>query len=147
MKKLRDIVINEIGDSSYKFDHRTTQYHTDAYFNSKNGDRYNAFIRNVGHPKYGATADVSFTNNSKDTMDMTGKEGRHAHKVFGTVKNVIKQHLKANPQITHLNFSAKNDNDGRTKLYHAMSKHLDPDYKHEVDYGETQFSVKADKLR
>jgi len=147
MKKLRDIVINEIGDSSYKFTNKSYKPdQSDAYFNSKNGGAYNAFIRNMSHPK-NHVADVYFTNDSMDSMDMTGTEGRHAHKVFSTVKNVIRQHLKANPQITHLNFTSKNDDGGRTKLYHAMAKHIDPDYQHSVSNGETQFNIKADKLR
>jgi hypothetical protein len=63
------------------------------------------------------------------------------------MKTVIKNHLQKNPHITHLQFTSKNEEGGRTKLYHQFSKSIDPDYQHRNLLDSTEFTVKADKLK
>jgi hypothetical protein len=154
--------LHEIFDKSYKFGELSTDRHgsTHARFNSPKGE-YSAFaankhVNNAGgymsaqHSSEGKTADISFDFSNPDmhTDDPTGLEGSESHKIFSSIKTVLKHHLKANPHVTHVMFSSKDSDGGRTKLYHHIAKKIDPNYKSgPYSNSETYFHAKADRLK
>jgi hypothetical protein len=49
---------------------------------------------------------------------------RDAHRVIGTAHHILSKHIAANPDITHMTFSSKHGDDGRTKVYHHLARRL-----------------------
>jgi hypothetical protein len=75
----------------------------------------------VGHS--GTTAKVDF--GSQHSMnDRTGRHPRDAHRVIGTVKDIVSHHVEQHKHLTHVQFSAYKGDGGREKLYRHIAKSI-----------------------
>lgn len=141
MKKLQDIL--EIFDQSFKYKQHPAYRHADnntnVYFITPNKEEYSVNIRNHRREQHRAT--LTFDNVTHDSDEITGTQRKHVHKIFGTVKSIVNNHVFNNPHTTHIEFSSKNDEPSRTKLYHAMARSINPSYEHSVGAKHTEFSV------
>jgi len=135
--------ITELFDQPAKFrkDHKASVDGQNIYHFNVSGKKYSAHVL---HDEDGERAHVAFAQGNK--INTTNDSPREAHKVIGTVRHVVAQHLKKNPQIKTAQFCADNDEPGRVKLYrHLMkktaSKHLEYD-----DGEQTHFSFNTGEL-
>jgi len=93
-------------------------------------------------------------HDKKFNFGITNSEGKHAHKVFGTVKHIIKHHLSQYPEIKTITFSGSKesinggkglkgtDNSKRTSIYDKALKHYDIDTSDEPEYRGYRVHVK-----
>ena len=73
-------------------------------------------------------------------MDITNAEGQRAQKVFSTVHEIIKEHLRQHPYVNRIDFSAVEPS--RRRLYTHLVKRLtgtDP-------YQEGQFEIPRENI-
>lgn len=92
-------------------------------FTTDKGEEYNVRLSSRGHD--GETLDVEFMKETEDggnTMGITNTGD--AFRVFATVAEAIKQHLKYNPHYKYIIFMAKSSETSRVKLYDAMTRIL-----------------------
>ena len=120
MKQLREIFDthypyqkNYVDDSGSMIRHRYT-------FNSLHGS-YNVHISDYPVKNNKKESYVMFSN-KEGGVGKTSIEGHDAHKVFGTVKKIVSDHVKTN-KIHQVAFSGeKKTGHSRTKLYDRMIK-------------------------
>ena len=133
MKKLEEIVqLDEIFDSHYRFEqhpeYKPREGRTDMHFYTKNRNHISVNINNfTGSESH--VAHIMFDNNGAYNHEEGSEEGKHAHKIFGTIKKIVQHHLDNNPHVTHLEFSGSHEHPAKIKLYHHLAKTIDPNYK------------------
>ena len=140
MKTLKQIL--EIFDSHYpyqikhnlkannggmNFDKSDEQYHTLANFSTENNN-YKVGIKNLA--KNHANIVFGEKNINEKGFHKKNNELNKSHKVFGTVKKIMNDHLDKFPNITQVGFSASNSRSGKSKkkLYRSFARNLDPNY-------------------
>jgi len=114
-------------------------------FTTDKGNKYHAVIT---HHK--DSADVVFGTNHKGedkSQGMTGEEGSSAHKILGTVKHIVKQHLKDHPHIKKIEFGAEESEKGRVKTYQALSKSIAHKHEEKVIDGGRYFTIHRDHIK
>ena len=147
-RQARDIVESHYPYSHYtdidpRYEEEPGPHATHAKFETDNGEEYRVQVHNVGRH-----AHVDFFREAPDFLGVTGTEPHTASKVFGTVKNIIKDHLAKHPKVSHVSFQSDNDEPSRIKLYRHMAKRIDSNFRESSrpDY-TTQFTVNANKFR
>jgi hypothetical protein len=116
--------VNEVLGSHHPYEHEDVG--AAAGYDARHEYKFNAgtaedprhFRVNIGHKE--GKAHVLFVNHEMDST-MTGQHPRDAHKVIGTVGHIVKQHMAAHKDISHVKFSADADDKGRVKLYDRMA--------------------------
>lgn len=124
--------VNELLNSSYSYKKKknTSDDHTYT-FKADTGHHYNVGINHDGD-----TAHVAFSQGN--TIAKTGSQGNMSHKVFGTVKNIVKDHLDQHPEITKLAFSSSKAEGSRSRLYSTMAKSMTHHHV-EHDFGDDTY--------
>jgi hypothetical protein len=104
-------------------------------FESPSHNSYSVYIRRSS--KTPNHSNVSFRRSSALPEDKFAEQilndEPHQHRIFSTVLSAIHHHLKNNPHVTHVEFSAVEPS--RVKLYHHMAKRLSStgEYHHSLE--------------
>lgn len=125
--------IQEAGDSHYPFKETPNNPHWDEdmhpdsanYHFKVDGEDHFAFIKhhNARH------AEVLFGKEYPDdpfasSYDLTKDKGTKATKVFSTVHNIIRHHVKTHPDVEHITFTSSKFEPTRASLYSKYTKKL-----------------------
>lgn len=147
------VPVNEIMDSHYPYSKDSISYK--GVNHDINWYRFNSphskFKVEIAEPHDKTkNLNVSFSSN-KGGVDVSGHEGKAAHRVFSTVHHIIKKHLE-DSGVSGVEFTANKDDDkvSRSKLYSALANKYA--HKHEkrsvnVGSGFDEFKIKKNDLK
>jgi hypothetical protein len=109
---------------------------TKRRFTTDRGNRYDVSVKNDdNHPNLASVAFTSRAQNGVKSHSVPDKsvEPGSAHRVLSTVKDAVGRHIRSNPHVTHLTFSASGREPSKVRLYHHIAKSIDPNYGHDSD--------------
>lgn len=156
MKSFRQF-LDEMGDSSHEF--KEVKPKKEPYADSSHRYEFKDSAGNtkhvdIHHHSYydKPHASVTFHDASRekagwDKYDATGELGRHAVRVFSTVKHILKHHAKKHPDLHAFDFDSSHDEPSRVKLYTRLTRSLGGQTNAHDHEGIAHHSVEASKLR
>lgn len=130
--------LKEIFDTHYPYEKLLSGHpHEHTYGFSTPTNQYVVTIDH-GQKEPSSAANIVFRDKDFNFSVHNETEKYHAHKVFGTVQHIIKNHLKENPNIKHITFGASHRyRESRVKLYDKLTKNYKPkidNTSHEKEY-------------
>lgn len=115
------IKLLELLNSHYPYEHEEGDHSSDHFYNFKT-IKNNKYTVHIYHQGDKATASFGHESGEEYKTHADNSEPGSSHKVFSTVKHIIKDHLKRNPYIKTLKFSANNAEPTRVRLYSKLVK-------------------------
>ena len=129
--------INELLSSSYDYTKKKPTGDTHNYsFKTDSGNHYGVAVHHQEASDGTVTAHVAFDQKKK--IGVTHNEPNTSHKVFGTVRNIVSDHMKKHPSVNKIAFSSTKAENSRTRLYRTMTKSLTHNHT-EHEFGDDHY--------